>query len=190
MLVLLLALSAAAVLAQEPRPCQSPRQFEGRLARIDRSRGFAVFAHFSYDEDDRRIRESEEVDIGSTTDYFDVLYLHNIGKEYRYNYRTKNCTVSDLTRPFIPFGVPPDARFRGEGSIGASGLPDEHVTAVLFEGEFESNPYAFVVTSPDCFPIEMDFYSNRTGAIRTTFYDITIGIHDPSRFIPPPECPQ
>ena len=33
--------------------------------------------------------------------------------------------------------MPPEARFTGEGTIGAVGVPNESVTIAMFEGEFE-----------------------------------------------------
>ncbi|ESO90086.1 hypothetical protein LOTGIDRAFT_218124 [Lottia gigantea] len=186
--LLVFCVAVVSVLSQTPNPCVSPKQWEGRLFRYDRSKNFLQRARISYDELDRRVREVEEIEIGQTRDYYDVLYLHNIGIEYRLNFRTKNCTITPLTRPFIPAGLPEDAKYRGEATIGPAGVPDEHLTAVLFDGEFEGNPYFGAVTYPSCAPIETGFYSNRTGTVHSTYFDITLGITDPSVFIPPSEC--
>ncbi|KAK6182226.1 hypothetical protein SNE40_009954 [Patella caerulea] len=187
-LLLVLCFAVATVLSQQPRPCESPKQWEGRLSRYDRTRQFFQRARVSYDELDRRVREIEEVEIGKTVDYYDVLYLHNVGLEYRLNLKTRQCTLTPLTRPFIPAGLPPDANYRGQATLGASGIPDEYTEVVLFDGTFEGNQYFGVVTYPDCVPVESGFYSNRTGSVRTNFYDISLGVADPSVFVPPTEC--
>ena len=58
--------------------------------------------------------------------------------EYSVDLRARNCTVREPhPRTWFPFGVPPDARFAGEGTIGAVGTPGEGVTLAFFEGEFE-----------------------------------------------------
>ncbi|XP_041354633.1 mammalian ependymin-related protein 1-like [Gigantopelta aegis] len=184
-----IAVVCVSTLAQEPKPCESPKQFQGRIARFDPKDKVAVFVRLSYDADNRRVRELEEIDTTSTKDYYDVLYLHNVGLEYRLNLRTKQCNKTVLTRPFVPMHLPSDAHFRGEASMGEASNPDEHVILAFFEGKFEGNFYAASVTVPNCFPVAFDFLSKQTGLIHTTYYDITGGIHDPSVFIPPSECP-
>merc|ERR1711913_133130 len=101
-----------------------------------------------------------------------------------------NCTVGTLTRPFIHFGIPPDAKYVGTANIGPVNIPDEHATVILFEGTDRENGGVFYgeVTAPDCVPVSSGFYSNRTGFLQTTFFDITGGIPDLSVFIPPTGC--
>merc|ERR1711976_1144247 len=92
------------------------------------------YADITYDETNRRVREGEYLEEGATRDFYDVLYLHNINKEYKINLKTRNCTVSALTRPFIHFGIPPDAKYVGTANIGPVNIPDEHATVIVFEG--------------------------------------------------------
>ncbi|KAK7482194.1 hypothetical protein BaRGS_00026543 [Batillaria attramentaria] len=185
----ILLLSVTLVAAQEPRPCLSPEQWEGKFYRTDYSKNFTQFARVSYDETNRRVREVEELEFGATRDYYDVLYLHNENKEYRLNLRTRTCNVTTLSRPWIPAGVPRNAQYKGEANVGPVNIPNEHVTVIAFDGkDEEGNPYYGTVTSPDCVPVASGFYSKRTGFIHTTFYDISAGIPDPSVFIPPSEC--
>ncbi|MCI3311122.1 hypothetical protein MP969_26075, partial [Escherichia coli] len=177
------------VTAQDPRPCFSPTQWEGRFFREDWSKNFTQIAGISYDELNRRVREIEEIDFASERDFYDVLYLHNLNVEYRLNLRDRKCNVTTLSRPFIPFGVPPFAHYDGQGNVGPVNIANEHVTVILFSGEDpQKNPFFGAVSSPDCVPISSGFFSNATGFIHTTFFDISIGIADPSVFSPPPEC--
>ncbi|XP_046579776.1 mammalian ependymin-related protein 1-like isoform X1 [Haliotis rubra] len=182
-----LVLLAAVALAQQPHPCESPRQFEGRFSIYDEDRQFRAFGRFAYDDTNRRFREIEEMEIGRDREYYDRLYLHNLNLEYRLNLRTRNCTITTLTRPWIPFAVPQDARFRGEGVIGASGIPDEHVTIANFDGTTDGNPYFIIATIEDCVPVTAGFYSNSTGGVLRQFYDITLST-DAKAFTPPAEC--
>ncbi|XP_025105690.1 mammalian ependymin-related protein 1-like [Pomacea canaliculata] len=185
MLAAIFLLAFGLVATQEPRPCVSPPQWEGRLFRNDWSKNFTQIAQISYDETNRRVREIEELDFSTGRDYFDVLYLHNINVEYRLNLRTRQCNTTTLSRPFIPFGVPPDARYDVEYTVGPANIPEEHITVIRFDGNITEGAYFGTVTSPDCVPVTSGFFSNRTGFIHSTFYDITTGIPDPSVFVPP-----
>lgn len=53
--------------------------------------------------------------------------------------KTKECTVTDLTGPFRPFGVPPEAKFQFQVEVGASGVPGESLISQAFTGVFEDN---------------------------------------------------
>lgn len=61
------------------------------------------------------------------------------GKEYRLNLRTKQCNVSTLTRPFRYIGVPPDAKFVFEATIGAAGVAGESLVVETFVGKFNDS---------------------------------------------------
>ncbi|XP_033736122.1 mammalian ependymin-related protein 1-like [Pecten maximus] len=184
--VMLLGVSAY---AQLPRPCESPKQWEARMFTQDMSKNFTGYAKGSYDETQRRFREIEEVEFGSDREYFDVLYLHNVGKEYRFNLKTRQCNVTNLTRPFRPFGVPPEGKFEGSATVGAAGVPNEFMAVNNFYGNFSDGDRFFgTVTNPDCIPIASGFYSENTGFVHRTFFDLNIGIADPMVFIPPKEC--
>ncbi|WAR18769.1 EPDR1-like protein [Mya arenaria] len=187
--VFALACLAVACFAQTPTPCTSPPQWEGRIFRYDRSKEFMEFGRVSYDEANMRVRIIEEREVGSDKEYYDTLYLHNIRREYKLNLKTRQCNVTDLMRPFRPFGVPPFAKFVFEAEIGAAGIPGESLIAQTWDGEFEDKS-RFVVTTtyPDCVPLNSGFYSNETGFVQSDFYDISVGISDPMVFIPPTEC--
>merc|ERR1711879_919330 len=141
-----------------------------------------MYAEISYDATNRRVREVEYLEEGSTRMFYDVLYLHNVNKEYKIDLKNKNCTVGSLTRPFRPFGIPPEANYTGSANVGPVNIPDEHATIVLFEGRNEREGFYFYgeVTAPDCIPVANGFYSNKTGYEHTDFFDITGGIPDPT----------
>merc|ERR1711922_58787 len=187
--VVLCALVAAAA-AQQPKPCQTPPQWQGKFERRADKFNFTKYAEISYDETNKRVREMEFLIDGANKTAYDVLYLHNVNEEYRIDLKTKNCTKHPLSRPFIPFGMPDGARYVGAANVGPVNIPDEHATVIIFEGvdEEEKARFSGTVTSPDCVPVQSTYVSNRTGFVHTTFFDITGGIPDPTVFIPPANC--
>ena len=48
------------------------------LFQSDREKGFREMGKLSYDETNTRFRIIEEVELGSTKDYYDTLYLYNV----------------------------------------------------------------------------------------------------------------
>ncbi|XP_041354557.1 mammalian ependymin-related protein 1-like [Gigantopelta aegis] len=177
------------VFGQKPHPCESPKQFEGRFNVFDPDKHVYVIGRMFYDDTGRRFREIEEVDIRGGRDYYDRLYLHNLNLEYSLNLKTRKCNVTTLTRPFVPMAVPLDARYLTSVTIGASGLPDEHLSLHIFDGKTkEGNPYFIHVTAEACLPTQVFFESPQTGRIQRNIYDVTLGLRDPDAFIPPREC--
>jgi hypothetical protein len=67
-----------------------------------------------------------------------MMLFYFQGVEYTVDLRTRKCN-SSTPRPSFwrPFGVPFDATFFGEGTIGAVGVPNESVTVAIFQGRFE-----------------------------------------------------
>lgn len=89
-----------------------------------------------------------------------LLFFRHQGKEYRLNLVTKKCNVTNLTRPFRPFGLPPDAQFDGAATLGAPGVPGEFITVENFSGTSrDGGRYFGLVTSPDCYPVTANFHS-------------------------------
>ncbi|PVD25956.1 hypothetical protein C0Q70_13622 [Pomacea canaliculata] len=159
--VVLLSLIAVA-LAQQPSQCPGPSAFSGRFRRIDRERQYFVDGRIWYDELNRRVREFEAEEIGRDREFIDRLVLYNLNIEYTVNLRNRTCTVSAPRRPFVPYGVPPDARFQGEGTAGVVGKPGEEVTLAMFSGTFSGENYFVSVTEPDCFPVQFGLLGNQS----------------------------
>merc|ERR1712121_554187 len=127
--IVLCALVAAAA-AQQPKPCQTPPQRQGKFERRADKFNATQYAEITYDETNKRVREVEFLVEGSNKTAYDVLYLHNVNEEYRIDLKTKNCTKHPLSRPFIHFGIPPEARYVGTSAVGPVNIPDEHVTVI------------------------------------------------------------
>merc|ERR1711963_1028531 len=125
--VVLCALVAVAA-AQQPKPCQTPPQWQGKFERRADKFNATQYAEITYDETNKRVREVEFLVEGSNKTAYDVLYLHNVNEEYRIDLKTKNCTKHPLSRPFIPFGMPDGAHYVGAANVGPVNIPDEHAT--------------------------------------------------------------
>merc|ERR1711963_457892 len=161
MLFALVLFCVAFAAAQVPRPCQSPAQWEGRIYRSDESKNFMQFAKISYDETNK----------------------------YRLALKTRKCNVTTMTRPFYPAGIPEEGKYVGEAVVGPVNIASEHVTVVTYDGRFsDGSDFYGAVSYPDCVPISSGYYSNRTGFVHTSYYDIVAGLPDPSVFVPPTEC--
>ncbi|XP_033127893.1 mammalian ependymin-related protein 1-like isoform X4 [Anneissia japonica] len=188
-LALFLVLTVVTVRSQVPKPCVAPSAMEARIVEIDPSRGFEVRAKMSYDFYNRRVRIVDEVvHSDSRKEFMDVLFLHDVGKEYRLNFQTKVCEVLPISREFRPIGIPLNGTFYGEATIGSKAEHGEGVNVQAWGGDAEFGRYIGVWTLTGCLPVREGYYSNQTGFINTEFFDITLGISDPNVFIPPQEC--
>ncbi|KAK7482228.1 hypothetical protein BaRGS_00026577 [Batillaria attramentaria] len=211
--VVFLALVAIAA-AQKPTPCpdisviawSTLKKSEGRDSgptrlfdllntravlhvQMDRERNVYVEGGVAYDAENRRVREFEYEKLGSQVVVYDKLKLYNMNTEYTVNLKTRKCNVTTPRHGFRPYGVPPEARYAGQGTIGAVGVPNEEVTISVYVGEFEGrDPFMVTVTEPDCFPVEFSVYSKTSGFEHREFFDVVSGITDPDAFIPPKEC--
>ncbi|XP_041354560.1 mammalian ependymin-related protein 1-like [Gigantopelta aegis] len=189
MFLLAVLVTVVIVGAQEPHPCESPKQFEGRQATFDHQRKSQIFARFAYDDIEKRFREIEIEQFGKQHAFYDTLYLHNVGLEYKLDLRTRKCNVTAITSPFRPFAIPPDAKFKGAVVYGAAGIPNQHVNLNRFEGEMGELQFEMFHTSPNCIPVQVSFFKNSTRVVKhRQFYDVSVGISDPEAFIPPKDC--
>merc|ERR1711923_120719 len=204
----------AGALAQVPSACPGPKMFEARFSRYDKERKMTVYGRIAYDAEEKRVREFEEADItGKKTVYeriaydaeeervrefeeaditgkktvYDRLILHKQNIMYEINSDTKECNITTPPHAFMPIGVPPDAKYLGEGSIGPTGVANEHVSVAAFGAEFNGGDYMITVTYPDCYPVTRAF-NGRDFHDMTMYYDEIQGIVDPDVFFPPKEC--
>jgi hypothetical protein len=54
---------------------------------------------------------------------------------------------------------------RPVSTIGAAGVPGESVVVENFSGQRGDEKYFGIVTSPDCYPVQVNFFSNETGLV-------------------------
>jgi hypothetical protein len=134
--------STKVIQCQEPRPCETPKQWEAKYFEFDSIKGEQTRAHITYDAIYRRERVVEEYLHGKDKDYFDVLYLHSTRLMYVYNFKTKKCTIEQINRPWRNFGIPRNASSLGEAYIGASGVPKAHLLVTFWRDEIKDEKNA------------------------------------------------
>jgi hypothetical protein len=139
--ILLLCLVSFAV-AQPPRPCTSPPQWEGRIFDSDEQRKATLRGRVSYDSVYHRVRVVESIDAAGEEAAFDVLTLYDAKIEFIYNLRFNNCTRRIIDEPWHDFGILPDAQSLGEAYLGTSALPSSGLLVTIWLVEFFSFVYS------------------------------------------------
>ncbi len=120
--VLLLCLVGIAV-AQQPLPCTSPPQWEGRLFDSNEQRHITLQGRISYDSVYHRARIVENIEASGEELALDVLTLYDAKIQFVYDLKSQNCTRRAITEPWRDFGILPDDRSYGEAYIGSSAFP-------------------------------------------------------------------
>lgn len=189
--VLFLVLAGVALaFAQVPKPCVSPDLWEARLLEIDPSKTFERRGKFSYDAVNNRTSIFEEIDIGTQREFYHDIALFKEKILYRYNLRTKQCNNYTLNDTFRRIEVPPTAKLFGQFYIGSNVAEGAGILVSAFGGDTERGRYVGTWTAVGCAPVTDAYFSQRTGFVHWSFYDVTLGISDPNVFVPPAECRQ
>lgn len=118
--------------AQTPIPCTAPPQWEARFFDSNEEQKFTVEGKFTYDSLYHRERILDEVDEPNERDFFDVIALFDLKVEFIYNYRARNCTRREITRPWRDFGIRPNDTSYGEAYIGSSAVPGANVLVTIW----------------------------------------------------------
>ncbi|CAF1222082.1 unnamed protein product [Adineta ricciae] len=192
-IVALLCLVGIAV-AQQPHPCTSPPQWEGRIFDSNEKQHDTVRGKISYDATYHRTRIIEDIEVGDDEYVFDILSLFDSGLEFVYDLKAHNCTRRPITEPWRDFGIAQNARSYGEAYIGSSSFPDAGVLITIWGGNFTipsvnvTLSYISTWTYKGCLPVSRTVYSDTYGNDVLSIYDVTVGISDPNVFIPRREC--
>lgn len=114
--------------AQQPRPCTSPNQWESRVHSSNPTLDADLLGRFSYDATYQRTRIVQHVKVGRTETYYDIISLYQAKVLFMIDLKSNNCSQFRFDQPWHDFGVDPDAKSLGEGSIGSmnitgAGLP-------------------------------------------------------------------
>jgi len=186
-LVVLICGAAARTRAQAPTPCDAPNAFECRIMQIDTVQNNQMRGKYAYDDENRRISLLADVDQSKET--FHVIDLFDVKKRYSISLKTKKCKVEALTRDFRPFGVPSNAKFTRQQEIGTDAFVEGGVLVNEWHDSSNNNNWFGVFTAHGCIPVSDFFQPNTTnGYVHTQFYDVALGISDPSIFVPPSQC--
>jgi hypothetical protein len=128
---LLLCLIGMAV-AQRPVPCVTPPQWEGRIFDSNEQQKLGIQGRLSYDSVYHRERLIEEVEDGTLVDNYDTVALFDLKVEFVYNFRARNCTRREITRPWRDFGIRANDTSYGEAYIGSSAVPGANILVTIW----------------------------------------------------------
>lgn len=118
--------------AQQPVPCNTPNSWEGSIYAVDEEEHFRVQGRISYDAVYHRERIVDEVDEPGDRHFYDILALFDSQVEYVFNFRARNCTRRELTRPWRNFGINANDTSFGEAYVGSSGFPGAGVLVTIW----------------------------------------------------------
>ncbi|CAF1036801.1 unnamed protein product [Rotaria sp. Silwood1] len=155
------------VVAQQPRPCASPSQWEALIIDHINDEKITVQGKLSYDSLYQRERFIEEVVVGDDY-YYETIALFQAQLE-------------------------PDARSYGEAYIGSSASPSTGLLVTIWGGNYttpsnDTVNYIGMWTYEACLPVSQTSTHPKYGTSHQSFYDVSGGISDPNVFIPPREC--
>ncbi|XP_024067620.1 mammalian ependymin-related protein 1 isoform X1 [Terrapene carolina triunguis] len=174
---------------QPPTPCQAPLQWEGRTVAYDHSSGRNTRAVVSYDGPNQRLRLLEErKGLIPCKKFFEYIFLYKDAVMFQIEQVTKLCSKIALTEPWDPYDIPDNSTYEDQYYIGGPG--DEIMVQEWSDRKparkFES--WVGVYTVKDCYPVQETYTKNYSVTTSTRFFDLQLGITDPSVFTPPSTC--
>jgi len=187
-LTLLLALVA---IVKAQHHCDAPKEFEARVFRVDVEKKTESRARLAYDSENQRIAHVDEVDTHhKDREFFHEIVLFHEKTRYLINLKKKECKKESISFPFRRFGVPVNASFVGEATIGTEALSNAGVLTNLWEEENkdEGRFWFGSFTHNGCIPVHDHFRDKTHGLMQSSFFDVVLGISNPNVFVPPKEC--
>ncbi|XP_058930792.1 mammalian ependymin-related protein 1 [Kogia breviceps] len=171
------------------RPCLAPQQWEGRQVLYRQSTGRYSRALLSYDGLNQRVRVLDERKaLIPCKRLFEYILLYKDGVMFQIEQATKQCSKITLTDPWDPLDIPQNSTFEDQYSIGG---PQEQITVQEWSDRKSARSYETwigIYTVKDCYPVQETFTKNYSVILSTRFFDIQLGIKDPSVFTPPSTC--
>ncbi|KAM3929014.1 mammalian ependymin-related protein 1 [Leptodactylus fuscus] len=192
-LLLLLAINQAnakGIFASVPAtPCQAPLQWEGRTVVYDHNTGKNTRAVVSYDAKMQRIRVLEErKSLIPCKRFFEYIYLYKDAMMFQIEQVTKICVKNSLTEPWDPYDIPDNSTYEDQYYIGG---PGDQILVQEWSDRKPARKYETwvgVYTDKDCYPVQETYTKNESMTTSTRFFDLQLGIKDPSVFNPPGSC--
>jgi len=193
MLAVALALCAVVVVvAQHPRHCVAPSEFEAHAFQLDHKLNFARRGHFAYDAREERTSMYEEVRNGTDDEAFHVIQLFRERRAFRFNLKSKVCTTEEIKHRFHRIEIPHNASFAGEAIIGTNAFDNAGLLTTHWHHENKQEQWQWFGVYTDreigCIPVMDEFHDQNVGHVTTQFFDVVLGIGDPNIFIPESSC--
>ncbi|XP_062478104.1 mammalian ependymin-related protein 1 [Pezoporus occidentalis] len=186
---LLLRGGAAAGAGAGAEPCQAPRQWEGRTVTYEHGTGRNTRAAVSYDGPNQRLRVLEERKaLIPCKKFFEYIFLYKDAVMFQIEQVTKLCSKVALTEPWDPYDIPANSTYEDQYYIGGPG------DKIMVQEWSDRKParklesWVGVYTVTDCYPVQETYTKNYSVTTSTRFFDLQLGIADPSVFTPPSTC--
>ncbi|XP_048777711.2 mammalian ependymin-related protein 1-like [Ostrea edulis] len=177
--------------AQEPKRCIVPSQFQARIAQLDYARNEVNRIAFFYDAVNKREVVYDELsEFTPGRRFYKYIILANEKVEYKIDLKTNNCTKAPV-RPWRDIGIPPNATFVNEYTLGG---PGENVILQEWSDSvpLRRNARLFIsFTLNNCYLTNEDVLAggaNITDSVSSRFYDLVEGIENPTVFVVPSSC--
>ncbi|CAF3087755.1 unnamed protein product [Rotaria socialis] len=179
--------------AQLPKPCISPGQWEARVRTSNPQLKAELFGKLTYDSVYHRTRILQDVTVGTTETYYDIITFYEGKLAFFIDKKTDVCSRVPFDQPWRDYGIQADARFVREAYIGSSAVSSSGLLVTVWSGNTtipinQTATYIGTWTYDGCLPISDITFEPHDRINYTFFYDITIGISDPNVFIPPRQC--
>ncbi|KAL6466673.1 hypothetical protein MHYP_G00244770 [Metynnis hypsauchen] len=169
---------------------ESPPQLEGGLTVASASGQFFLIGKYIYDANGERIRFGDFVQQKNQTFHDDFLLLYKEGVMYRINKEKQTCTKKQLSDTFHLMEIPANATTLGQITLGSFSRPGQGLLVNPWTGEIPAADakYLMSFTAHGCLPISCSYHTPQTGWIAISYFNIIVGIKDPSPLTPPPFC--
>ncbi|KAE8597283.1 hypothetical protein XENTR_v10016412 [Xenopus tropicalis] len=170
-------------------PCEAPLQWEGRIVLYDHNTGKNTRATVTYDAILQRIRILEEKkSFVPCKRFFEYIFLYQEAVMFQIEQVTKICSKNTLTEPWDPYDIPENSTYEDQYYIGGPGdqIPVQEWSDRKPARKYET--WVGVYTVKDCYPVQETYTKNDSMTTSTRFFDIKLGISDPSVFNPPSTC--
>ncbi|XP_018414274.1 PREDICTED: mammalian ependymin-related protein 1 [Nanorana parkeri] len=182
--------NARFISASDPvTPCEAPLQWEGRIVMYDHNTGKNTRANVTYDAKQQRIRILEDrKSLVPCKRFFEYIYLYKESVMFQIEQVTKICVKNTLTAPWDPFDIPGNSTYEDEYYIGG---PGDQIIVQEWSDRKPARKYETwvgVYTNKDCYPVQETYTKNDSMTTSTRFFDLELGLKDPSVFTPPSSC--
>lgn len=119
-------------LAQQPKPCVSPQQWEGRIFDSNEKEQTTIRGTVSYDAVYHRTRVTEDIATSDDDVVLDILTLYDSGLEFVYDVIKHTCTRFEIQTPWQDYGIAENATSYGQAYIGTSAYPNAGVLVTMW----------------------------------------------------------
>ncbi|XP_034268617.1 mammalian ependymin-related protein 1 isoform X2 [Pantherophis guttatus] len=126
--------------------------------------------------------------LNSANRFFEYIYLYKDAVMYQIEQLTKLCSKISLSEPWDPYDIPDNSTYEDQYYIGG---PSDQIMVQEWSDrkparKFEN--WVGVYTVKDCYPVQETYTKNYSVTTSTRFFDLKLGISDPSVFSPPSTC--